>query len=126
MIQPSLIDLHPNEHSQEFHYNPFAVKLGRCVRSCNTLNDLSNKVWVPNTTEDLNLSVFNTNPGKNELKTLTDHISCKCKCRFDGRKCNSDQWWNNRKYPCLCKTHHVCENIIFEILLHVVAKMENS
>ena len=27
----------------QFHYYPFAVKLDRCVGSCNTLNDLSNK-----------------------------------------------------------------------------------
>ena len=59
MIQPTLINLHPNEYSQEFHYYPFPVKLDRSVGSCNTLNDLSNKVSVPNKTEDLNLSVFN-------------------------------------------------------------------
>ena len=59
IIQPTLINLHPNEFIQEFHYYPFAVKLDRCVGSCNTLNDLSNKVWVPNKTEDLNLSLFN-------------------------------------------------------------------
>ena len=53
------------------------VKLDRCVGSCNTLNDLSNKVCVPNKTEDLNLSVFNMITGINELKTLTKHISCK-------------------------------------------------
>ena len=28
------------------------------VRSCNALNELSNKVCVPNKTEDLNLSMF--------------------------------------------------------------------
>ena len=43
----------------EFYYYPFAVKLDRCVGSCNTLNDLSNKIYVPSKTEDLNLSVFN-------------------------------------------------------------------
>ena len=31
MILPTLINLHPNEYSQEFHYCPFAVKLDRCV-----------------------------------------------------------------------------------------------
>ena len=31
MIQPTLIDLHPNESSQEFHYYPIWVKLDRCV-----------------------------------------------------------------------------------------------
>ena len=57
MTQPTLINLHPNEYSQEFHYYPFAVKLDRCSGRCNTLNDLSNKVFVLNKTEDLNLSV---------------------------------------------------------------------
>ena len=59
MIQPTLINLHPNEYSQEFRYYPFAVKLDRCVESCNTFDDLSNKVCVPNKTEDLNLSMLN-------------------------------------------------------------------
>ena len=85
--QPN-IKLHPNEYSQEFHYYPFEVKLDRCVGSCNTLNDLSNKVCVPNKTEDLNLRVFNIITEINESKTLTKHISCECKCQFDGRKCN--------------------------------------
>ena len=35
--------------------------------------------------------------GINEWKTLTNHISCEFKCTFDGRKCNSDQLWNNKK-----------------------------
>ena len=79
-------NLSPNEYSQEFHYYPLAVKLDRCVESFNTLNDLSNKVCVPNKTEDLNLSIFNMITGINESKTLTRHISCECKCKFDARK----------------------------------------
>ena len=42
LIQPTLINLHPNEYSQEFHYYPFSVKLDICVGSCNTLNDYRN------------------------------------------------------------------------------------
>ena len=51
--------------------------------------------------------------GINEPKTLTKHISCNCKCKFDEKKCNSGQWcvWN----PCLksCVWNPVtcsCEN----------------
>ena len=102
MIQATLINLHPNEYSQEFHYYSFAVKLDRCVGSFNTLNDLSNKVSVPNKTEDLNLNVINI-AGINEWKTLMKHLSCECKCIFDGRNCNSDQWWYNIKCRCECK-----------------------
>ena len=40
MIQPTLINLHPNEYSREFHYYRSPVKLDRCLRSCNTCNDL--------------------------------------------------------------------------------------
>ena len=50
MTQPALINLHPNEYSQELHYYTVAVKLDRCVESCNILNDLSNKVYVSNKT----------------------------------------------------------------------------
>ena len=96
-IQPALINLHPNEYSQEFHYYSFVVKLDRYVGSYNTLKDLSNKVCIPNKTEDLNLSVFNMIAGINESKTLTKHISCECKCKLDGTKCNSNQWWDNDK-----------------------------
>ena len=43
MIKPTLINLHPSEYSQEFHYYSFEVKLNRCIGSCNALNDLSEK-----------------------------------------------------------------------------------
>ena len=97
MIQLILTNLHPTEYSQEFHYYPSVVKLDKCVGSCNTLNDLSNKVCVPSKAEDLNLSVFKMITGKNDSKILTKEISCECKCKFDGRKCNSNQKWNNDK-----------------------------
>ena len=58
MNQPTLINLHPNEYSQEFDYYPFAFKLNRCAGRCNTLNGLFNEICVSNKTEDLNLGVF--------------------------------------------------------------------
>ena len=81
-IQPTLINLHSNQYIQEFHYYPFAVKLDRCVASCNTLNDLSIKICIPNKTEDLNLSIFNIITGIDKSKTLLKHISCECKCNL--------------------------------------------
>ena len=92
IIQTTVIDLYPNEYSPELHYYPFAFKLDRCVGSCNTLNDLSNKVCVPNKTEDLDLSMLNMIARINESKTLTKHISCERERKLDGRKCNSDHY----------------------------------
>ena len=104
MIWPTFVHLHHSEYKKNFNYS-FAVKLDRFVGSCNTLNDLC----VPNETEDLNLSAFKMIAGINESKTLTNNISHKCKWKLDGRKCNSDEWWNNNKCRCECKKLHVCE-----------------
>ena len=81
----------------DFHYCPFTVKLDKCVARCNTLNDLSNKACVPNEMENLNLTLFEMVTGIDESETLTKHISRECKCKFDGKKCNSNQWQNNDK-----------------------------
>ena len=67
------------------YYYRFAVKLDKCVGSCNTFNDLSNKVCVPNKTENLNLSMSNMITVMNESKILTKHVSCACKCKFHAR-----------------------------------------
>ena len=64
------------------------------------LNYIPDKAFVPNKTEDLNVCLFNMITGINESKTLAEYISCKSKCKFDGRKYNSDQWWNNDKCWC--------------------------
>ena len=53
--QPTLVDLHPNEYIPKLHYHIFAVNLDRHMRSYNTLNKLSNRVCVPNKTEDLKI-----------------------------------------------------------------------
>ena len=64
--QPTLINLYLNQYTQGLRSYPFAVNLDRCVGSCNTFNDLSNNVCVPNKTEGLNISVFNMFTGLNE------------------------------------------------------------
>ena len=122
MSQSTLINLHPSDYSQEFQYYPFAVKLDRSLESCNALSNLSDKACVPNKAENLNLSMFSIITEINKPKTLTEYISCECKCRFDGRKFNSGQWWNNDK--CIFECMYV-KKIMFGILLHVVVKIEN-
>ena len=33
--------------------------------------------------------------------------------------------WNNDECRCECKKPHVCEKIMFGILLHIIVKIEN-
>ena len=87
------------------------VDLYRCVRSCDTVNDLSNIKHFSNTIKNLNLSVFNMIARTNESQTLIKHISYACKCKFHSRKCNSNQKWNNGKCRCRHKNrkeHYLC------------------
>ena len=124
MTESTLMNLHPNKYI--WGYYPFAVNLDISTGSCNTLYDLSNRVCAPNKTEDLNLSVFNMITGINKSKTLTKHTSCKCECRLDNRKCNSNQKWKNVAVSVKIGKNIMCaKKIIFRILLYVIAKMAN-
>ena len=51
MTQPTLINLHPNQYSQGLHYYLFLANSDRFVGTWNTVNDLSNKLCVPNKVE---------------------------------------------------------------------------
>ena len=53
--QPTPFNLYPNEYSQGLHYYPFGVNLDRYVGSCNTLDDISNTLYVPNKSKELKL-----------------------------------------------------------------------
>ena len=47
--------------------------------------------------------------GINESKVLIRDMSSECKCRFDGKKCNSKQGWNNDNFRGQCKNRHFCK-----------------
>ena len=88
------------------------------------LHDLSNKVYVPNNTEDLNPCFFNMITWINESKTLTRYKSCECKWKFHDSKCNSNQMWNNSKYWYPCKNpkeHHLLKKMEFVIWMEFPA-----
>ena len=63
----------------------------------------------------LNLHVFNMITGINKSRTLIKHISCKCECKYDGRKCMLHRNWTNDKSQCECKnlTEHRVWQVVF-------------
>ena len=61
------------------------VNLDRCNKTCYTLDYSFGRICVPYKTENVNINVFNVVTRINESKTLTKHISCKCKYKFDGK-----------------------------------------
>ena len=79
------------------------VNLDRCSGSCKAFDDPSGKICVLNTTEDVNINVFEMIIVINEPKTLAKHISYECKCKFDDITCNLNQKWKKDKCRCTCK-----------------------
>ena len=60
--RPALINLNPNKTRQGLHHYPFIVSLDRCKGRCNTIDDPSSKICVPNKTEDVTLKVLLQRP----------------------------------------------------------------
>ena len=127
MTQATLINLYLNECSQELHHYPFVVDLNMYVGTCSTLKDLCSRVCVPSEKKYLNFHVLSMIAGISISRTVMKHMSWKCECNFDRKKCNSNQKWNNNKCWCEWKylRHCVCEKNIFGILQHVVGKTVN-
>ena len=97
--------------------------------SYNTLNDLSNKVCVPNKREDLNLSVFNMTIGINQSQILTKHINHAIVnvnlTANNATQIKSEIMINvGGSAKIQMNIMHVAK-IIFTILIHVVLKMLN-
>ena len=63
--------------------------------------------------KDINVKVSNMQTNRNEVKTVTKHILCNCKFKFNSTTCNSNQKWNNKTCQCECKNYPstcICEN----------------
>ena len=66
-------------------------------------------MYSKKTTKDITVKVFNMITNKNETKTISKHISCDCKCKFNSTACNLNQKWNNKTCQCVCKNYHECK-----------------
>ena len=64
--------------------------------------------------------------GINELKTLTKHISRKCKRRFDGKKLIQTNGGITINVDVGVKKFMHVKKIMFRILLHIIVKIENT
>ena len=79
-------------------------------------------VCVTNKTKDLKIHVFQMITGKIESKVLRKDISSEFKYRFDGKKCNSNQMWNNDKCQSKYKKHNIRGK---DYIWNVPVKIEN-
>ena len=63
--RPNIIVFCSNKLIQGLRNYPFMISLDRCDGSCNTFDYLSNRIYAPNKTKVMNLSVLNMITRKN-------------------------------------------------------------
>ena len=88
--------INPGEPCQWLLSNPILVSFNRCNGSFNTFDDLSSKRCIQNRTKYINLKLFHNH--NKRIKRLTKHTFSVSKCKFNGKKCYSNQKWKN--YRC--------------------------
>ena len=71
------------------------------------------------------LSVFNMIADRNKSKTVTNHKSCECKCRFDTKDVIQINGEIATKCKCKCKNIMYVKKFMSGILVHVFVKMKN-
>ena len=84
-VRPEIVDV----SSINPIFYPFSVKINRCSRNCNSINDPYARICVPDVVKNLNVKVFNLMPRTNETKSIKPHETCKCICRLSKIICNN-------------------------------------
>ena len=99
MSRPKTVDLNKNEPM----FYPYSIKVNKCSRDCNNINDPMAKLCVLNIVRDMNIKVFNLLSRINETRKIVLHETWKCVCRFTSAIYNDRQEWNENKCRCECK-----------------------
>ena len=100
MPRPKILDV--NEGVGEALFYPYNVQVNKCSGSCNTLDNLIEKLCVPNVIKGLNMKVYNFLTILNETRNVLWHESCKCVCKLNSSVCNNKQIWNSNTCRCDC------------------------
>ena len=91
-----------NEGVGEALFYPYNVQVNNCSGSCNTLDNIIEKLCVPNVIKRLNMKVYNFLTMLNETRNVLWHESCKCVCKLNSSVCNNKQIWNSNTCRCDC------------------------
>ena len=81
MSRPKILDV--NEGVGEALFYPYNVQVNKCSGSCNTLDNLIEKLCVSNAIKGLNIKVYNFLTMLNETRNVLWYDSCKCVCKLN-------------------------------------------
>ena len=81
--RPGIMNINTNK-SLFYSYSYFIlILLKKCSDSCNCINNPYAKLCVHDTVRDMKIKVFNLISRINEIRHLSWHETCPCKCRLD-------------------------------------------
>ena len=106
MPGPKILDV--NEGVGEALFYPYNVQVNKCSGSCNTSDNLIEKLCVPNVIKGLNIKVYNFLTMLNETRNVLWHESFKCVCKLNMNtcECQCDTWCKPGQYldhkNCVC------------------------
>ena len=100
MPRPKVLDV--NEGVGEALFYLYNVQVNKCNGSCDTLDNPTSKICVPNVIKGINMQVYNFLMRLNETRNVLWHESCKCVCKLNLSVCNNKQIWNSDTCSCNC------------------------
>ena len=104
----------------------FLFNANECNRSCNTINYLCPRIYVPDKAKNMNTKALNLMSKVNETRFLIQHESCKFKCRSN-KNISSDslQKCSHYKFQCDCNWSItvLVKKVTCGILVHVIVSV---
>ena len=70
-----------NINNNEPMFYSFSIRVSKCSRSCNNINNPYAKLFVSDVVKNIKEKVFNLMSWSNQTKHIEWHRTCKCKCR---------------------------------------------
>ena len=83
-------------------FYPYNVLVNKCCGICNTLDNPTAKLCVPNIIKRVNMKVYNFLMMLNGTRNVLWHESRKCVCRLNSSICNNKQICNSNTCKCDC------------------------
>ena len=78
-------------------FYPYSIKVNKCSRNCNNINDPYAKLCIPDVIKKINVKVFNLMSRINEKRHMLWHVICRFECKedlVDKMVCDKGFSWN--------------------------------
>ena len=88
---------------------PYKIEVDRCIGSCNSENNLSYKICLPDSVKNVTVKSLDMISQRLVFKNISFHKSCKRGCLLDEKVCNNLQKWNKNICRCECLIVKKCK-----------------